>query len=148
MDKATNNSCLPEEHYACLLKAESDTLLHHYKIRTNKHLASSVSSFSWSLCTSWLRIRLSPSNASSFPSSYPNFFNSAYKRTSGVILQGNLGEKVSLSWLTSLSWAEGEVKMDRMYREILNLDQNFSLKSWNCHKTSPSLKAPGLPLEL
>ena len=64
----------------------------------------------------------------------------------GVILEGNLGEKVSLSWLTSLSWVEGEVKMYRMYREIQNLDQNFSLKSWNCHKTSPSLKAPGWPL--
>ena len=38
---------------------------------------------------------------------------------SGVILEGDLGEKVSLSWLTSLSWAEGEVKMYRRYREIL-----------------------------
>ena len=64
----------------------------------------------------------------------------------GVILEGNLGEKVSLSWLTSLSWAEGEVKMYRIYREIQKLDQNFSLKSWNCCKTSPSLKALGWPL--
>ena len=45
----------------------------------------------------------------------------------------------------SLSWAEGKVKMYRMYREIQNLDQNFSLKSWNCRKTSPSLKALGWP---
>ena len=65
---------------------------------------------------------------------------------SGVILEGDLGEKVSLSWLTSLSSAEGEVKMYRMYKEIQNLDQNFSQKSWNCCKTSPSLKAPGWPL--
>ena len=36
--------------------------------------------------------------------------------------------------------------MYRMYREIQNLDQNFSLKSRNCCKTSPSLKAPGWPL--
>ena len=64
----------------------------------------------------------------------------------GVILEGDLGEKVSLSWLTSLSWAEGEVKMYRIYKEIQNLDQNFSLKSWNCCKTSPSLKALGWPL--
>ena len=69
-----------------------------------------------------------------------------YIYISGVILKGDLGEKVSLSWLTSISWAEGEVKMYRMYREIQNLDQNFSLKSWNCHKTSPSLKALGWPL--
>ena len=38
----------------------------------------------------------------------------------------------------SQSWAEGEVKMYRMYREIQNFDQNFSLKSWNCCKTSLS----------
>ena len=42
----------------------------------------------------------------------------------------------------SLSWAEGEKKMYRMYREIQNLDQNF-LKSWNCLKTSLYLKALG-----
>ena len=49
----------------------------------------------------------------------------------GVILEGNLGEKVSLSWLTSpyLKLSEGEVKMYRMYREIQNLDHNFSQKS-------------------
>ena len=47
----------------------------------------------------------------------------------------------------SLSWAGGEVKMYRMYREIQNLDQNFSLKSWICRKTSPSLKALGWPLK-
>ena len=47
----------------------------------------------------------------------------------------------------SLSWAEGEVKMYRMYSEVQNLDQNFSLKSWNCRKTSPSLKALGWPLQ-
>ena len=28
--------------------------------------------------------------------------------------------------------------MYRKYREIQNLDQNFSLKSWNGRKTSPS----------
>ena len=55
-----------------------------------------------------------------------NSQNFAYM--SFIILEGNLGEKVSLSWLTSLSWAEGEVKMYRMYREIQNLDQKFSLK--------------------
>ena len=61
--------------------------------------------------------------------------------------RGQFGRK-SLPKLAdfSLSWAEGEVKMYRMYREIQNLDQNFSLKSWNCRKTSPSLKAPGWPL--
>ena len=48
----------------------------------------------------------------------------------------------------SLSWAEGEVKMYRMYRKIQNLDQNFSLKSWICCKTSPPLKALGWPLKL
>ena len=47
-----------------------------------------------------------------------------------------------------LSWAEREVKMYRMYRVVQNLDQNFSLKSWNCCKTSPSLKALGWPLLL
>ena len=46
---------------------------------------------------------------------------------SGVILEGDLGEKVSLCWLTSLSWAEEEVKMYRMCKETKNLDQNFSL---------------------
>ena len=48
----------------------------------------------------------------------------------------------------SLFWAEGEVKMYRTYREIQNLDQNFSLslKSWKCCKTSPCLKALGWPL--
>ena len=48
----------------------------------------------------------------------------------------------------SLCWAEGEVKMYRTYREIQNLDQNFSLKSWKCRKTSPCLKAPGWPLSV
>ena len=43
----------------------------------------------------------------------------------GIILEGDLGKKVSLSWLTSLSWAEEEVKMYRKYREIQNLDQNL-----------------------
>ena len=37
--------------------------------------------------------------------------------------------------------------MYRMYREIQNLDQNFSLKSWYCCKTSPSLNALGWPLD-
>ena len=62
--------------------------------------------------------------------------------------RGRLGRK-SLPKLDdfSLSWAEGEVKMYRMYREIQNLDRNFSLKSWNCRKTSPSLKALGCPLD-
>ena len=46
--------------------------------------------------------------------------------STGVILEGDLGEKVSLSWLTSPCLGEGEMKMYRMYREILNLDQNFS----------------------
>ena len=46
----------------------------------------------------------------------------------------------------SLFWAEGEVKMYRTYREIQNLDQNFSLKSWKYHTTSPCLKAVGWPL--
>ena len=46
----------------------------------------------------------------------------------------------------SLFWAEGEVKMYRTYRKIQNLDQNFSLKSWRCCKTSPCLKALGWPL--
>ena len=111
----------------------------------------------------------------------------------GVTLEGDLGEKVSLSWLTSpylpvplsslsffsstiytisfppfsgrrhkmthkgwrvvkpqlnqtLSWAEGEVKLYRIHSEIQNLDQNFSLKSWNCCKTSPSLKVVRWPL--
>ena len=61
---------------------------------------------------------------------------------------GDLGEK-GLSKLAdfSLSWAEGEVKMYRMYREMQNLDQNFSLKSWNCRKTSPYLEALGWPLQ-
>ena len=61
--------------------------------------------------------------------------------------RGRFGRK-SLPKLAdfSLSWAEGEVKMYRMYREIQNLDQNFSLKSWNCRETSPSLKALGWPL--
>ena len=61
--------------------------------------------------------------------------------------RGRFGRK-SLPKLAdfSLSWAEGEVKMYRIYREILNLDQNFSLKSWNCRKTSPSLKGLGWPL--
>ena len=46
-----------------------------------------------------------------------------------VILEGDLGEK-SLPKLAdfSLSWAVREVKMYRMFREIQNLDQNFSLK--------------------
>ena len=65
-----------------------------------------------------------------------------------VILKGDLGEKVSLSWLTSLSGAEEEVKMYSMYREIQNLDQNFSLKSWNCRKTSPYLKVLGWALSI
>ena len=43
----------------------------------------------------------------------------------------------------SLSWAKEEVNIYRMYREIQNLDQNFSLKFWNYHKTFPSLKALG-----
>ena len=116
-----------------------------------------------------------------------------------VILEGSLGEKVSLSWLTSpylelrekwkciecrglnnsrfgvsysnfsfLTTTFWKVSIDKygktpnffrrttfysnfqnpsenpgMYREIQNLDQNFSLKSWNCRKTSPSLKALG-----
>ena len=61
--------------------------------------------------------------------------------------RGRFGRK-SLPKLAdfSLSWVEGEVKMYRMYREIQNLDQNFSLKSWNCSKTSPSLKAVRWPL--
>ena len=46
--------------------------------------------------------------------------------------RGRLG-RISLPKLKladiSLSWAEGEVKMYRMYREIQTLDQNFSLKS-------------------
>ena len=60
---------------------------------------------------------------------------------------GRFGRK-SLPKLTdfSLNWPEGEVKMNRMYREIQNLNQNFSLKSWNCRKTSPSLKGLGWPL--
>ena len=46
--------------------------------------------------------------------------------------RGRFGRK-SLPKLAdiSLSWAEGEVKMYRKYREIQNLGQNFSLKSWN-----------------
>ena len=61
------------------------------------------------------------------------------RSVSGVILQGDL-EKKSLPKLAdfSLSSAEGEVKMYSMYREIQNLDQNFFLKSRNCHKTSLS----------
>ena len=46
----------------------------------------------------------------------------------------------------SLFCTEREVKMFRTYREIQNLDQNFSLKSWKCRKTSPCLKALGWPL--
>ena len=49
-------------------------------------------------------------------------------------------------WATALP-TEGEVKMYRTNMEIQNLDQNFSLKSWKCRKTSPCLKALGLPLE-
>ena len=63
----------------------------------------------------------------------------------GVILEGDLREKVSLNWLTSLSWAEGEVKMYRMYREIQNLDQNFSLKLLQNFSLSESSRmTPGL----
>ena len=66
---------------------------------------------------------------------------------SGAILEGDLGEKVSLSWLTSpyLELRE-KWKCIKCIGEILNLDQNFSLKSWNFRKTSPSLKALGWPL--
>ena len=44
--------------------------------------------------------------------------------------RGRFGRK-SLPKLVhfSLLWAEGEVSMYRTYREIQNLDQNFSLKS-------------------
>ena len=64
--------------------------------------------------------------------------------------RGQLGRKSLLKLADfSLSWAEGEVKMYRIYtcRKIQDLDQNFSLKSWNCRKTSPSLKALGWPLQ-
>ena len=63
--------------------------------------------------------------------------------------RGRFGRK-SLPKLAdfSLSWAEGEVKMYRMYREIQNLDQNFSPKSWNRRKTSPLLKAEEWPLPM
>ena len=58
--------------------------------------------------------------------------------------RGQFGRK-SLPKLAdfSLSWAEREVKMYRMYWKTKNLDQNISLKSQNCRKTSPSLKALG-----
>ena len=54
---------------------------------------------------------------------------SKYPICPGVILEGNLGEKVSLNWLTSPYLVLGGVKMYRIYKEIQNLDQNFSLKS-------------------
>ena len=49
----------------------------------------------------------------------------------GVILEGDLGEKVSLSWLTS-PYLELREKWKciecTMYKEMQNLDQNFSQK--------------------
>ena len=57
---------------------------------------------------------------------------------SGLSLGGDLEERVSISWLTSLLWAEGQVKMYRTYKEIQNSDQNFSLKSWKCIHVNPS----------
>ena len=93
---------------------------------------STASTFIWKLSEVWTLLSALPDHSEHLKS--------------GVILEGDLGEKVSISWLTSLYWAVGEVKMYRMYKEIQNLDQNFSLKSWNCCKTSPYLKALGWPL--
>ena len=77
---------------------------------------------------------------------YPIIFTKYANSSAGVILEGDLGEKVPKLADFSLSWAEGEVKMYRMDREIQNLDHNFSLKSWTRLKTYPSLKALGWPL--
>ena len=63
----------------------------------------------------------------------------------GLSLGGDLGEKVSQSWLTSPYF---ELREKFKYREIQNLDQNFSLEPWKCRKISPCLKAVGWPLYL
>ena len=63
------------------------------------------------------------------------------------ILEGDL-EEVSLSWLTSpyLELREKWKCIECIGKS--KIDQNFSLKSWNCRKTSPSLKALGWTLIL
>ena len=68
----------------------------------------------------------------------------------GLSLGGDLGEKVSLSWLTSpyFELREKFKFVEHNYREIQNLDKNFSPKSWKCRKTSPCLKALGWLLYL
>ena len=63
--------------------------------------------------------------------------------------RGRFGRK-SLPELAdfSLFWAGREAEMYRTYWETQNLDQNVSLKSWKCRKTSPCLKAYQDPMSL
>ena len=64
----------------------------------------------------------------------------------GVILDCDLGEKVSLSWLTSpyLELREKWKCLDCIGKS--KIWTKTSLKSWIFRKTSPSLKALGWPL--
>ena len=57
-----------------------------------------------------------------------------------VILDGNFGEKVSLSWLTSPYRAKGEVKMYRMYRENQNWIKTSPWNPENVEKLLPLWK--------
>ena len=52
-----------------------------------------------------------------------------------------------LADLPILSWGRS-LNVKNIYREIQNLDQNFSLKSWKCCKTSPCLKVLSWPLKI